>query len=44
MEVVEDGHVDPAGDEAEDGEDEDHGQELSALSVDLGRDPDKCDG
>ena len=41
---MEDRHVDPAHHEAEDGEDEDHGQDLSALGVDLRRDPDQCDG
>ena len=44
LEVVEDRHVDPAGDEAEDGEGEDHGQQLRALGVHLGRHTDQGDG
>ena len=44
LEVVEDWHVDPAGDEAEDGEGEDHGQQLRALGVHLGRHTDQGDG
>ena len=41
---MEDWHVDPAGEEAEAGQGEDHGQDLRALSVDLGRDTDQSDG